>query len=174
MAVKKFVADGSMIVWSTLRLVLGFVFLWSFFDKMFGFKVATCQGADIGCSQAWVNGGSPTKGFLGYAVTGPFAEFYHKLAGHAWVDWLFMISLAVIGVGLLLGTWIRFAAFVGIALLLLMWSALLWPVNTPGIDEHIVYALVLFGIALTAESQLWTLQPWWHKRQLAKALPFLR
>lgn len=174
MAVKKYVTDGSMYVWSLLRLALGFIFLWAFFDKLFGLGVATCKGVGVACSKAWLQGGSPTDGFLSKAVTGPFKDFYHDLAGLAWVDWLFMLGLLVIGLGLLLGTWIRFAALAGIVLMVLMWTALLWPANTPALDEHLIYALVLFGIALTADHQAWTLNSWWAKTRLAKALPFLR
>lgn len=168
-----------MYAWALLRLALGFVFMWAFFDKLFGLGFATCKDklsgvVDIGCSQAWVHGGSPTTGFLGHATTGPFADFYNKLAGHNWVDWLFMLGLLFIGVGLLFGTWVRSAAAAGIIMLLLMWSALLWPVNSPGIDEHIIYALALFGIALTADHHIWSLRRWWLKTSLAKSLPFLK
>ncbi|MFI7542538.1 hypothetical protein ACIBQZ_14865, partial [Actinoplanes sp. NPDC049599] len=48
-----------------LRLALGWVFLWAFIDKMFGLGLATPEKG------AWINGGSPTKGFLGNAVAGP-------------------------------------------------------------------------------------------------------
>ncbi len=174
MAVQKYVTDGSMYVWAFLRLILGYIFLWAFVDKLFGFEFSTCKGVGVGCSQAWIHGGSPTTGFLANATSGPFANFYHHLAGHAWVDWLFMLGLLFVGAGLLLGTWIRSASLVGIVMLILMWSALLWPVNAPGIDEHVIYVLVLFGIALTAEHQLWTMRKRWLKSSIAKALPFLQ
>lgn len=174
MAVQKYVTDGSLYIWSMLRIIIGYVFLWAFLDKTFGFGVATCANKAVGCSAAWVHGGSPTSGFLGHATTGPFADFYQKLAGHMWVDWTFMLVLLIVGLGLLLGTWVRLAAAVGIAMLLMMWSSLLWPANTPGVDEHIIYALVLFGIALTSDHQPWSLGKWWAKTGPAKSLPFLK
>jgi thiosulfate dehydrogenase [quinone] large subunit len=179
MALKKHVADGSLYVWALLRLSLGFIFLWAFFDKLIGLGFATCKDrvtGDVatGCSEAWINGGSPTTGFLNNAVSGPFSEFYHNLAGLAWVDWLFMLGLLLVGVGLLLGIWVRVAAFIGIAMLVLMWSALLWPANTPGIDDHLIYALVLFGVALVDENQVWGLRRWWAKTSIVKSLPFLK
>ncbi len=174
MSVKKYITNGSMYVWSLLRVVLGFVFLWAFLDKLFGLKVATCSSSSVGCSSAWINGGSPTSSFLNNAATGPFADFYHKLAGHGWVDWLFMLGLVFAGLGLLFGLWVRLASLIGIMLMLLMWTALLWPANTPGIDEHIIYALVLFGVALTADHQAWSLNSWWVKTKLVKSLPFLK
>jgi thiosulfate dehydrogenase [quinone] large subunit len=174
MAVQKYITDGSIYAWSLLRLVLGYIFLWAFLDKTFGLGTATCHGKDIGCSAAWVHGGSPTTGFLSHATTGPLANFYQHLAGHMWVDWLFMLGLLVVGVGLLFGTWIRTASLIGVTMLLFMWSALLWPANTPAVDEHIVYAIVLFGVALTAEHQPWTMQKRWTKSALGKMLPFLK
>ena len=42
-----------------IRLALGWVFLWAFLDKLFGLGHATPA------KRAWINGGSPTKGFLG-------------------------------------------------------------------------------------------------------------
>ncbi|HSX18216.1 MAG TPA: hypothetical protein VLE51_02595 [Candidatus Saccharimonadales bacterium] len=179
MAVKKHVAEGSMYAWALLRIVLGYTFLWAFLDKTLGLGFATCKdkisgAVDVGCSQAWVHGGSPTSGFLGHATSGPFANFYHHLANQAWVDWLFMLGLLVVGVGLLFGIFVRFASFTGIVMLLLMWSALLWPVNSPGIDEHIIYAIALFGIALIDEHQVWGLRGWWLKTSIAKSLPILK
>lgn len=153
--------DPNSYAWSILRIGLGYIFLWAFIDKLFGLKVATCKGLAYGCNQAWVHGGSPTAGFLGHATTGPFANFYHRLAGHAIVDWAFMLGLLFIGVGLLLGAWVKSASVAGIAMLALMWSSLLWPTNTPGVDEHIIYILVLFGLLVTNAEQRWTVKlPW--------------
>src|SRR5436190_12389823 len=83
-------------VMAGLRLSLGWVFLWAFLDKLFGLGHETTSKA------AWINGGNPTKGFLSHAE-GPFAGFYKSLAGDAWVNWLFMLGLAAIGVALIAG-----------------------------------------------------------------------
>ena len=52
-----------------LRLALGFEFLWAFLDKTFGLGYSTPS------SQAWINGGSPTKGFLSGAECRPLPGF---------------------------------------------------------------------------------------------------
>jgi len=153
--------DPDSYAWSALRIVMGYIFFWAFIDKLFGFGYATCKGLSVGCKQAWLHGGSPTAGFLGHATTGPFASFYHHLAGHALVDWAFMLGLLFVGVGLLFGTWIKSAAVVAMAMLALMWSSLLWPANTPGVDEHIVYIFIMFGLLVTSSKPLWTVKiPW--------------
>lgn len=160
--------DPNSYGWSILRVGLGFVFLWAFIDKLFGLGFATCKDklsgvVDVGCSQSWAHGGSPTDGFLGNAVTGPFANFYHNLAGNVFVDWAFMLGLLFVGLGLFFGTWIKSAAVAGMAMMALMWSALLWPANTPGVDEHVIYFLALFGILTSSARPLWTIKQRWIK-----------
>ena len=59
---------------AALRVVLGFYFLWAFVDKLFGFGFHTAP------EKAWINGGSPTAGFLS-GVKGPFAGPFHAIAG---------------------------------------------------------------------------------------------
>ncbi len=77
-------------VWAITRISLGWIFLWAFVDKAFGLGRATPA------ENAWVDGGSPTNGFLSNAPTGPFENIYKDLAGATWADWLFMIGLLLI------------------------------------------------------------------------------
>lgn len=123
------------------RVALGLEFLWAFFDKLFGLQFAT-KSAD-----AWIHGGSPTTGFLKFAARGPFAPFYHGLAGQAWVDWLFMLGLLGIGFALVTGWALRFGASCAVVLFVFMWLALVPPDNNPMIDEHLIYALFLAAVA---------------------------
>ena len=74
-------------LWGLLRIMLGWIFLWPFLDKLFGWGFATEAG------QGWLQGGSPTAGFLQFGTKGPLAEYFQSLAGQAWVDWLFMAGL---------------------------------------------------------------------------------
>ena len=55
------------------RIALGWIFLWAFLDKLFGL------GHETATKNAWINGGSPTKGFLAFGATGPFQGL---LPGH--------------------------------------------------------------------------------------------
>ena len=83
-------------LWAAVRLCLGWTFLWPFLDKAFGLHHQTAT------AKSWINGGSPTKGFLSGAA-GPLAGVYHSFAGAAWADWGFMLGLICIAVALLLG-----------------------------------------------------------------------
>jgi len=138
------------------RLALGFTFLWAFLDKTFGLGFATPA------AKAWVNGGSPTKGFLGN-VEGPFAGFYQSFAGAGWANWLFMIGLLGIGLALMLGVAMRIAAVAGVTLLVLMWTAVLPITTNPFLDYHLTDALVLVVLALTAAGKTLGFGRAWEK-----------
>ena len=125
-----------------VRIALGWIFLWAFLDKAFGL------GRSTPSAKAWINGGSPTKGFLGSGTKGPFADFYHSIAGTAFADTLFMVGLLAIGVALILGIGMRIAAAAGALLMVLMWTAVLPPATNPFMDDHLIYAAVLIVLAL--------------------------
>src|SRR4051812_20162421 len=63
---------------ASLRLLTGFVFLWAFVDKSFGLGYATASG------KGWIDGGSPTKGFLSSVAAGPMESAFHSWAGATW------------------------------------------------------------------------------------------
>ncbi|GAA1646436.1 DoxX family membrane protein [Nonomuraea maheshkhaliensis] len=128
--------------WAAARISIGWIFLWAFLDKTFGWGFATPA------AKAWINGGSPTTGFLKGTGENALGGFFSALAGQAWVDWLFMAGLAGVGLALVLGIGTRIAAGAGGAMLLLMWAAELPLTTNPFMDDHIVYAIVLVGLAL--------------------------
>lgn len=156
--------------WVMLRLTLGLMFLWAYFDKLLGWGFATKP------EQSWLHGGSPTAGFLKFAATGPLANFYHGLAGMPAVDWLFMLGLLGIGLALTLGVAVRFASWCGLILVLLMYSALLPPKNHPFIDEHILEAVSFIGLIVTSAGpgEKLGLGKWWKKLGLVQKFPWLQ
>ena len=90
-----------------LRIIIGWTFLWAFFDKLFALGFGTGRdetgAVDRFGDAAWINGGSPTEGFLKFGADGPFTDFYHAIAGDTWTDWAFMLGLLAIGVSLTFG-----------------------------------------------------------------------
>lgn len=146
------------------RIALGFIFLWAFLDKTFGWGFATPA------ARAWVNGGSPTSGFL-KGVEGPFASFFNGLSGNVLIDWLFMLGLLGIGVALILGVGLRIAAISGTAMLVMMWMAAMPMTNNPVLDDHIIYALVLWVIAFGRREL--SLADWWLSKPAVKKQPWL-
>jgi thiosulfate dehydrogenase [quinone] large subunit len=154
--------------WAAARITIGWVFLWAFLDKVFGWGFAT--PAD----RAWINGGSPTTGFLKGTSDHALGSLFSALAGQAWVDWLFMIGLFGIGTALILGAGMRIAATTGGLLLVFMWAASLPLESNPFIDEHIVYAIVLAGLALVGAGDTLGIGGWWRNTALVRRFPILK
>ena len=153
-------------LWALTRLCLGWTFLWPFLDKAFGL------GHETPSANAWIDGGSPTEGFLSNA-TGPFAGVYHSFAGAGWANWGFMVGLLCIGTALLLGVGMRVATVSGAVLLVLMWTAALPPDNNPFMDDHIIYALVLLGLAVVGAGNTLGLGRQWTNTSLVRRHPWL-
>ncbi|HWG92379.1 MAG TPA: hypothetical protein VNZ52_16145 [Candidatus Thermoplasmatota archaeon] len=152
---------------ASTRLVLAFIFLWAFLDKLLGLGYATPA------ARAWVNGGSPTAGFL-KSTDGPAAGVFQAMAGNAFVDTLFMMGLLLIGLALLAGIGLRVAAASGALLMLLMWAAVMPVATNPLVDDHIVYALVLVALAAASAGDTWGLGRQWARVPLVQRYPILR
>ena len=174
-------APGSMLTktaaraLAVLRISTGFVFLWAFFDKTFGWGYATPS------ERAWINGGSPTKGFLSGVEVGPdwLQTFFHNIAGDAWTNWAFMLGLLGIGLALVLGIGLRLAAAAGVLMMAMMWLAE-FPLHkttaagepsgssNPLVDYHVVYGLAAIVAALTYAGHTWGLGKWWASLPLVQ------
>ncbi|MEV4347520.1 hypothetical protein AB0J83_23960 [Actinoplanes sp. NPDC049596] len=179
-------APGSMLTHAAaralavLRISTGFVFLWAFFDKTFGWGFATPS------ARAWTNGGSPTKGFLSGVDVGPgwLQTFFHNIAGDPWADWLFMLGLLGIGLAFMLGIGMRIAAGAGVIMMALMWAAE-WPLDkttsagepsmstNPITDYHFIYAVAGIVLALTYAGHTWGLGKWWASLPLVQKYRWL-
>jgi thiosulfate dehydrogenase [quinone] large subunit len=162
------------------RLLLGFTFLWAFFDKTFGLVYTTTS------SNAWIHSGSPTFGFLSHVEVGPFQGLFHSLAGNWLVNWLFMLALLGIGVALVAGVALRIMAMAGVVLLVMMWAAE-WPLarhnstgaltgsTSPFVDYHLIYAITLVMIACIAGAgTIVGFGGRWAKTQIVRRHPMLR
>lgn len=156
-------------LWGILRISMGVIFLWAFFDKTFGLGFATAR------ENAWIGGVSPTAGFLANATRGPFAGFFQSLAGVALVDWLVMLGFLLIGTALILGIGVKIAGYSGAAMMLLFFLAgFIPPKNNPFLDEHIIYAIVLVLIANAKSGHCLGFGRRWCKTKLVKKNPVLR
>jgi len=163
---------------AVLRIGFGFTFLWAFFDKLLalGFGTGYDQNGTLDRfgDAAWVNGGSPTEGFLKFGADGPFKGFYNDIAGAAWADWLFMLGLLGLGTALLLGIGMRVAAITGALLYILMWTVVLPPENNPVIDDHLIGAGSLVVLAALGAGDTWGLGRHWARTRFVRENPVLR
>ena len=171
---------------AVLRYALGLTFLWAFFDKLLGLGFGTGaivneEGARTGIDfmakdAAWLNGGSPTEGFLAFGVPADnfMKEIWNDMAGVTWVDWLFMLGLLGIGLALTLGVTMRIAAAAGALLYMLMYFASVPLENNPVIDDHLIGAIVVVVLALTLAGDTWGLGARWARTDLVRRYPALR
>ncbi len=165
-------SDIARRVLAVLRLATGFIFVWAFLDKTFGLGYSTPA------ERAWVNGGTPSQGFLlGDAVVGPLKPFFASIASPA-SDVLFMIAMLAIGVAVTLGIGLRVSAVVGSFVLLAMWLAE-WPIGmgvgstNPIVNYHVIYALSLTVIAVLHAGDTWGAGLPWKRLALVQKAPWL-
>ncbi|MGZ5403850.1 MAG: hypothetical protein ACXWDL_04320, partial [Nocardioides sp.] len=125
---------------------------------------------------AWINGGSPTEGFLSFGVPedNPFKDVFTSMAGQAWVDWLFMIGLLGIGVALLSGVAMRIGTAAGALMYSMMYLAVLPLENNPIVDDHLIGVIVMAVLALAYAGRTWGLGRWWESQKLVRQNPALR
>jgi thiosulfate dehydrogenase (quinone) large subunit len=173
---------GLQRVFGLLRMAMGFTFLWAFFDKLLGLGFSTGRDPATGAitffgDQAWIHGASPTMGVFAYALhAGPFQAFYENLgnvtmtaqgpiaAPPAWIDWVYMLSMLLIGIGLISGVMTRLAAFGGIAWMVIFFTATaIWPEHNPFVDEHVVDTLVLVALVLANAGRYLGLGKAWQR-----------
>jgi len=140
-------SPAARITLAIFRIVVGWVFLWAFIDKVFGLGYSTAP------ERAWIRGGTPAQGFMNN-TEGPFAGFFQAISG-VWADWVFMLALLAIGVAVILGAGLKIAAVAGTLLLFLMYLAQ-FPIGQAGAgftnpitDSHWIEALALITFAVT-------------------------
>jgi thiosulfate dehydrogenase [quinone] large subunit len=74
----------------------------------------------------------------------------------------------------MLGVGVRLAGFVGALMVILIYTAgFLPPKNNPLIDNHIIYAILFAGFALTKSGHCLGLGKRWSETELVKKYPFL-
>ncbi len=95
-------------------------------------------------------------GYLANAIPegNPFGGVWAGMAGNPVIDQLVMWGLTLTGLGLILGALVRWNAFWGAVMMLFFWAAALEGGLMAGlplahgwvVDDHLVYAALLFGL----------------------------
>jgi thiosulfate dehydrogenase [quinone] large subunit len=150
-----------------LRIVMGFIFLWSFLDKTLGLGFSTTP------DKSWLSSNSPTAGFLKFGTGGPFASVFQSISGSVAVDWLFMLGMLGVGVALILGIGMKIATISGSIMMLLIYLATIPPEHNPILDEHVVYILLLMYLKDKAGFK-WGFRKYWSNTSVVKKYSFLK
>lgn len=156
--------DKGVLCLAAMRVVLGFMLLWAFFDKLLGLGFPSPPEA------AMVNGGSPTAYYLSSLVSGPFEGMFHALAGNAAVDILLMAGLLLVGAAFVLGIASRLATVGMCVMMAFMFILVLPPADNPVVDYHIVYILASLAIYLLGGFDAYGLGGWWKELGIVKRL----
>ena len=167
-----------------LRIGYGLTFLWAFFDKLLalGFHTGAITNPDTGARDsidfmakdaAWLNGGSPTTGYLS-SLDGVFAGLFDPMIGAVWADVLFMVGLGAIGAALMSGIGQRVATVTGVLLLMLMYLTALPLPSNPFLTDYIVMSLALIGLLYADSAKTLGLGRWWSSTSLVQRFPILR
>lgn len=149
------------------RIMLGFMFLWAFFDKLLGLGMPSTYDAGI------VHGGSPTEYYLTYLVDGPFAAMWNALAGNALIDFMLMFGLLAVGATMILGIASKLSTIGFVIMCILMYTLNMPPSDNPLVDYHILYAVVGLVIYYLDGYCSLGLESKWKEKKLVKTIPLL-
>jgi thiosulfate dehydrogenase (quinone) large subunit len=160
-------SHAKKIMWALLRIALGWIFLWAFLDKTFGFGYTTSP------DKSWLKGFSPTDNFLRFGATGKYGHYFTQLAGNRFIDWLFMLGLLFIGVTLITGIALKLGSISGIILVSLIFLTIAPTANNPVLDQHVIYALIFFGLLFDSENETLSLGWWWQNLPIIENITIL-
>jgi thiosulfate dehydrogenase [quinone] large subunit len=135
-----------------LRLAMGWIFVWSGFDKLL---------------TDWTS-----AGFLVNGTSGPLQGWFVDLGANGAavnvIDGLVISGQILIGLTLILGVVTRFSLFWAGGMVFMFYIAQFPPANNPFLDEHIVYIVVFLLLGALGAGRILGLDA------LIEKLPFVR
>ena len=148
-----------------LRFLMGWIFLQAGLDKL--------------ATEGWT-----ATGYLANAVSpeNPFHGFFTGMAGSGFVDALNLWGQILIGIALILGLFTRWTAFWGALMMILYWMVSLQgglgdflPLEHGYVvDDHLVYAVLLFGLGAFGAGRIFGLDAIIEKLDIVKQNTWLR
>lgn len=123
-------------------------------------------------------------GFLQNAIPegNPLIGVWQGMAGNPLVDQLVMWGLTLTGLGIILGAFLRLCAFWGAVQMLFFWAASLHGGLLAGlplahgwvVDDHIVYAALLFGLGAFGAGRILGVDTYLEDTSIVENNPWLR
>lgn len=123
-------------------------------------------------------------GFLQFAVPegNPFMSLWQGFAGSPTIDFLVAWGLTLTGLGLILGALVRWNAFWGAVMMIFFWAASLQGGLAQGlpleygwvVDDHIVYAVLLFGLGAFGAGRIFGLDAMIEKSEFVQKNSWLK
>jgi thiosulfate dehydrogenase [quinone] large subunit len=156
----------------SMRIVMGWVLLQGGLTKLVTYL-------DANPDNNWT-----AAGYLANAIPAgnPFRELFIGMAGSPLIDMLNMWGLTLTGLGLIIGAAVRFNAFWGAVMMLFYWAAALQGGLLAGlplehgwvIDDHIVYAALLFGLGAAGAGRILGVDAYLEKMEFVENNRWLR
>ena len=155
-----------------MRVVMGWVLLQGGLTKLVTYL-------DANPENNWT-----AAGYLANAIPAgnPFAGAFAAMAGSPLVDVLVMWGLTLTGLGLIVGALVRWNAFWGAVMMMMFWAAALEGGLFQGlpvahgwvVDDHLVYAALLFGLGAIGAGRVLGLDARIEELGLVRRNPWLR
>jgi thiosulfate dehydrogenase [quinone] large subunit len=155
-----------------LRVVMG----WTLFQGGIT-KLVTYLDADP--ANNWT-----AEGFLLNAIPAgnPLADFFAAMAGNPLIDALNMWGLTLTGLALIVGAFVRWSAFWGAVMMLFYWLAALEGGLLAGlplahgwvVDDHLIYAFLLFGLGAFGAGRILGVDAWLEGTSIVENNRWLR
>jgi thiosulfate dehydrogenase [quinone] large subunit len=124
------------------------------------------------------------EGFLLNAIPAgnPLTGFFAAMGGNPLVDALNMWGLTLTGLALILGAFVRWSAFWGAVMMLFYWLAALQGGLLAGlplehgwvVDDHLVYAFLLFGLGAFGAGRILGVDAWLERTSVVENNRWLR
>ncbi len=151
---------------AAFRILVGWIMLWPFLDKLFGLGFATPSGGGM------IDGVSPSS-YVIYVTDGIFKDFYTSLAGNQIVDIIMMFGLLVLGVTLILGIASKLTTIGMTAFLLIMYSLHIPPTDNPIIDHRVIFIIGLIAVYFLGGYEKLSVYDKWKELSIVKRFPIL-
>jgi thiosulfate dehydrogenase [quinone] large subunit len=123
-------------------------------------------------------------GYLANAIPegNPFMGMFTSMAGSPIIDILVMWGLTLTGFGLIIGAAVRWNAFWGAVMMMFFWAAALTGGIMQGlpvahgwvVDDHLVYAFLLFGLGAMGSGRILGLDAYIEKMDFVERIPGIR
>ena len=156
----------------SMRVVMGWVLLQGGLTKL-----VTYLDADP--ANNWT-----AAGYLANAIPegNPLAGMFAAMAGSPTIDILVMWGLTLTGFGLIIGAFVRWNAFWGAVMMLFFWAAALQGGLMAGlplehgwvVDDHLVYAALLFGLGAIGAGRILGLDAYLEDLEIVQNNRWLR
>ena len=148
------------------RIAVGYMMLWGFLDKMFGLGYETPAGG------ALIDGVSPSS-YVTWMTGGIFGDLFDSIAGNAFIDFLMMAGMLVMGITLVTGIASKLTTIFMGMFLLVMYCIHVPPTDNPILDYHITWIITLAAVYLLGGFDRLSLNARWKELGIVKRFRIL-